>query len=593
MLGAIIGDLVGSVYEFNNYKAKDFDPFFQPGCFFTDDTVCTAAVADSLTRHIDPAVALREWGRRYWENGGWGMRFAQWLGDDDEGPYNSYGNGAGMRVSPAGFLARTLEEAVWLSDYVTGVTHNHPQGMRGAAATAAAIYWARAGLSASEIRANITKQFGYDLRQSVDEIRPWYRYNERALDTVPQALTCALEATDFEDAIRNSISIGGDSDTIAAIAGGLAEALFGIPESMARLAWVKLPEDIQAVLTRLYEIAEQRAKVSRPADINAVLGDITKQIDCDGLVNSANKNLREGSGVCGAIHRAAGKELEEHCRAHAPLALAGAVATPAFGLRADRVIHTRGPKYLFDPEPAHHLALAMTNTLIVADKEKLKRLAIPAISMGVYAYPPEEAVPILVETARQMRPRLHYIEEIRFVVIQESLRDLFQHHIRSEACDAGSDRVITPDLLEFLKGHYRLDWNGIHGVKHWSRVRANGLALAKTTGANTTVVELFAFLHDSCRENDGRDPLHGNRASELVTQLQGNLINLDACELELLKVACKGHTHESGHGDPTVATCWDADRLDLIRIDIMPDPDRLCTEAGKSRCMDLIESAQQ
>lgn len=127
MLGAIIGDIVGSVYEFNNYKAKDFDPFFHPKCFFTDDTVCTAAVAESLTRHIDPAVSLREWGRRYWKNGGWGMRFAQWLGSDDEGPYNSFGNGAGMRVSPAGFLARTFDEALWLSDRVTEVTHNHPE----------------------------------------------------------------------------------------------------------------------------------------------------------------------------------------------------------------------------------------------------------------------------------------------------------------------------------------------------------------------------------------------------------------------------------------------------------------------------------
>jgi ADP-ribosylglycohydrolase len=257
-LGAVIGDIVGSVYEFNNYRAKDFDPFFRDDTFFTDDTVCTVAVADALINHIDPAVALRSWGRKYWDNGGWGMRFAEWLGSDDQGPYNSYGNGAGMRVSPAGLLARSVDEARMLSDMVTGVTHNHPEGMRGAAATAVAIYLARQKMAAGDIRKEIVAAFGYDLSMSVDEIRPGYRYNERAVDTVPQALTCALEATDFEDAIRNAISIGGDSDTIAAIAGGLAEALFGIPEDIARTAWGKIPTDMQKVLTELYAMAERR-----------------------------------------------------------------------------------------------------------------------------------------------------------------------------------------------------------------------------------------------------------------------------------------------------------------------------------------------
>ena len=252
MLGAIIGDIVGSVYEFNNYKAKDFDPFFHPRAFFTDDTVCTVAVADALVNGIDPAIALRTWGRRYEKNGGWGARFAQWLGSDDEGPYNSYGNGAGMRVSPAGLLAESIDHAIRLSDHVTAVTHNHPQGMRGAAATAVAIYLARTGMAAIAIRAEIVARFGYDLSMSVDEIRPWYRYNERALDTVPQALTCALEGTDYEDAIRNAISIGGDSDTVAAIAGGLAEALFGIPEGIAETGWGKLPDDMKPLLIALY-----------------------------------------------------------------------------------------------------------------------------------------------------------------------------------------------------------------------------------------------------------------------------------------------------------------------------------------------------
>ena len=251
MIGAIIGDIVGSVYEFDNYRAKDFRPFFHPRAFFTDDTVCTVAVADALLNHRPPAVALKDWGRRYWHIGGWGMRFGDWLSGPDMEPYGSFGNGAAMRVSPAGFLATSVEEAISLSDRVTEVTHNHPEGMRGAAATAVAIYLARKNSLVQEIRDDISRRFGYDLSMSVDEIRPIYRYNETCQETVPQALTCALEATSFEDAIRNAISIGGDSDTIAAIAGGLAEALFGIPETISERGWSFLPEDMKAVLSNL------------------------------------------------------------------------------------------------------------------------------------------------------------------------------------------------------------------------------------------------------------------------------------------------------------------------------------------------------
>jgi len=430
MLGAIIGDIVGSVYEFHNYRSKDFEPFFHLRCFYTDDTICTAAVAESLTRHIDPAVALRTWGRRYWKNGGWGARFALWLGDDNDGPYNSLGNGSGMRVSPAGFLARTIEEALWLSDRVTEVTHNHPEGMKGAAATATAIFLARSGISSIDIRHEIEDRFGYDLSLSVDQIRPGYRYNEWAQDTVPQALTCALEATDFEDAIRNAISIGGDSDTIAAIAGGVAEALFGIPEDMARFAWNKLPEDIQAVMTDLYNTAEHRSGHTESPKITVIEDNILNQSDCDGLINSANENLRAGSGVCGAIHAAAGPDLEDHSHKLAPLPLGAAIATPGFRLPQRSVIHTRGPKYLLDPEPAKHLAMAMTNTLRIADLEKLTRIAVPAISMGVYAYPPHEAVPILVEASRKMLSHLHYVREIRFVVVKSDLHEIFQSHLQ-------------------------------------------------------------------------------------------------------------------------------------------------------------------
>jgi ADP-ribosylglycohydrolase len=167
------------------------------------------------------------------------------------GPYNSFGNGAAMRVSAAGLLAKSVEEAIALSNRVTEVTHNHPEGMRGAAATAVAIHLARSGRTACEIRQAIAQQFQYDLTPSVDEIRPTYRYNERSQDTVPQALICALEATNYEDAIRNAISIGGDSDTIAAIA-FRSPSLIRDRHNIASSGWRFLPEEMRAVLQALY-----------------------------------------------------------------------------------------------------------------------------------------------------------------------------------------------------------------------------------------------------------------------------------------------------------------------------------------------------
>lgn len=255
MLGAIIGDIVGSVYEFRNYRAKDFQPLFHRGAFFTDDTVCTIAVADALVNDRHPALALKDWGRRYWENGGWGGRFAAWLLADSVEPYGSYGNGSAMRVAPAGLLARSLAEAIALADKVTAVTHNHLEGMKGAAATAAAIHLARSGSSQAEIRAYVSETFAYDLSRTVDEIRPGYRFDESCQQTVPQALCCVLEATDFEDALRNAISIGGDSDTIGAIVGGIAEALFGIPDEIAEQGRAHLPEEMREVLAALYRTA--------------------------------------------------------------------------------------------------------------------------------------------------------------------------------------------------------------------------------------------------------------------------------------------------------------------------------------------------
>jgi ADP-ribosyl-[dinitrogen reductase] hydrolase len=250
MWGAIIGDIVGSIYEFNNHRSKRF-PLFGPGVEFTDDSVMTIAVADALLNGRHPATAMKDWGRRY-PGRGYGGRFARWLESADDSPYNSYGNGAAMRVSPAAHLVATLDEALTLAERVTAVTHNHPEGLKGAAATVHAIVLAREKVPAADIRSTIAATYGYDMNRTVDGIRPIYRFNETCQETVPEALICAFEATDFEDAIRNAISIGGDSDTVAAIAGAVAEAMFGVPEAILKQARGYLTDDLVAVMGALY-----------------------------------------------------------------------------------------------------------------------------------------------------------------------------------------------------------------------------------------------------------------------------------------------------------------------------------------------------
>lgn len=256
MLGAIIGDIAGSIYEWRRIKHKGFQPLLAADAFFTDDTVLTVAVADALIGGHPPVAAFKDWGRRY-ANSGWGGRFRQWLFSDETAPYGSFGNGAAMRVSPAGLLGRTLDEALDLARRVTEVTHDHPEGLKGAAATTHAIFLARAGEPAAAIRTAVAEGYGYDLSRTLDEIRPGYRFNATCQGTVPEALIAALDAISYEDAIRNAISLGGDSDTLAAIAGGVAEARFGIPEAIAKEGWLRLPGDVQSVLERLYRRAAQ------------------------------------------------------------------------------------------------------------------------------------------------------------------------------------------------------------------------------------------------------------------------------------------------------------------------------------------------
>ena len=257
MIGAIIGDIVGSRFEWNNIKSKDFD-LFSAGCFFTDDSVMTIAVADALIRAKGNLDILSEYAvesmqliGRPFPDCGYGGSFYHWMYSDNPKPYGSYGNGAAMRVSACGFAAKSLEEAKALSKAVTEVTHNHPEGIKGAEATVVAIYLARSGYSIEEIQQHISTKY-YPMDFTLDEIRDTYEFNETCQDTVPQALKAFFESLDFEDAIRNAISIGGNSDTLAAITGGIAEAYYGVPQDIKDKALNYLDEDLLQIVNRFY-----------------------------------------------------------------------------------------------------------------------------------------------------------------------------------------------------------------------------------------------------------------------------------------------------------------------------------------------------
>jgi len=253
LIGAVIGDIVGSRFEWNNIKTKKFN-FITGRCNVTDDSIMSLAVAKAILecggnyeKLSETTVrCMQEIGRPY-PNCGYGGMFYLWIYTKDPKPYNSFGNGAAMRVSACGFAANSLNDAITLSQKVIMVTHNHPQGIRGGEAVSAAIYMARSGKSIREIREFITDVY-YPLDFTLDSIRDTYRFNETCQGTVPQAITAFLESTDFEDAVRNAVSIGGDSDTIAAITGGIAEAYYGIPEKIRERALSFLDKRLKKIL---------------------------------------------------------------------------------------------------------------------------------------------------------------------------------------------------------------------------------------------------------------------------------------------------------------------------------------------------------
>ncbi len=258
MIGAILGDVVGSIYEFDNIKTKEFE-LFDKECFFTDDSVMTVAIAEALLQAEEIneenledfkenlITVMHEIGVKY-PDCGYGGHFLVWMLRNKREAYNSFGNGSAMRVSSVGWYAKTLEEAELIAKATAEVTHNHPEGIKGAVATAGAVFLARTGASMEELKKYISKYYTIDF--TIDEIRPVYKFNETCQETVPQAMQAFFESTSFEDAIRNAISIGGDSDTLAAITGAVAEAYYGIPDDLKETALSYLDERLLNIVER-------------------------------------------------------------------------------------------------------------------------------------------------------------------------------------------------------------------------------------------------------------------------------------------------------------------------------------------------------
>lgn len=251
MLGAIIGDVVGSVYEHHRIKTTDF-PLFQTRSRFTDDTVLTIAVAEAILYQTSYIETIKTYGQRY-PDAGYGGSFMKWIYADDSKPYHSWGNGSAMRVSPVGWAFSTEDEVLQEAERSAAVTHDHPEGIKGAQATALAIFLARTGIEKDDIRAKISQRFDYDLDRTVDDIRPGYKFEVSCQKSVPESIIAFLDASSYEDTIRKAVSLGGDSDTLACIAGSIAEAYYKeIPADMVREVRDRLPEEFLQIIDLFY-----------------------------------------------------------------------------------------------------------------------------------------------------------------------------------------------------------------------------------------------------------------------------------------------------------------------------------------------------
>lgn len=251
MLGAIAGDIIGSVYEASPTKSREF-PLFSKGCRFTDDTVLTVAVADTILSGADYIDKFHEYFARY-PHAGFGGSFRQWAALRSREPYYSFGNGSAMRVSPVGFAFSDMETVLEQAGKSASVTHNHPEGIKGAQAVAASVLLAKSGAGKQEIRSFLSEKFSYNLDQPLAEIRKTYHFDVSCQGSVPQSINAFLEAEDYEDAVRNAISLGGDADTMAAIAGGIAEAYYGMPEQIMVNALSFLDDALKGVVEEFSE----------------------------------------------------------------------------------------------------------------------------------------------------------------------------------------------------------------------------------------------------------------------------------------------------------------------------------------------------
>jgi ADP-ribosylglycohydrolase len=249
LIGAIAGDIIGSVFEWNNIKTTNF-PLFSSNSRFTDDTVLTIALADSILNNVNYIDKLKEYTRTY-PNAGYGRDFKKWAFSEDRNPYNSNRNGAAMRVSPVGFAYSTLKEVLEKAKESAEVTHNHPEGIKGAQATASSIFLAKNGSTKKEIKSHVETKFGYKFNFTLDEIRPTYTFDVSCQGSVPQAIKAFLESESYEHSIRLAISIGGDSDTIACINGGIAQAFYGgVPEEIKREIPKFLDDNLNEMVTK-------------------------------------------------------------------------------------------------------------------------------------------------------------------------------------------------------------------------------------------------------------------------------------------------------------------------------------------------------
>lgn len=252
MLGAVVGDIIGSVHEWRGTKTKDF-PLFVSGSTFTDDSVLSVAVAEWILTGRDLVNLLHEYTDTY-PGRGYGGMYSSWAENRSREPYNSFGNGAAMRVSPIGFALDTIEDVLVWAERSAAVTHNHPEGIRGAQATATAVFFACRGQDKDQIKRTLELQFGYDLSAGIDQLRPAYHFDETCQGTVPAALVAFFDSTSYEDAVRNAISLGGDADTLACITGGIAEAYYGgVPHDIAERAIALLDAKLVEVIQRFRE----------------------------------------------------------------------------------------------------------------------------------------------------------------------------------------------------------------------------------------------------------------------------------------------------------------------------------------------------